>query len=37
MEVIDRVIIKEQQDLEKYNQLNPIKVKIDNGTVLYTS
>ena len=36
MEVIDRVIIREQQDLGKYNQPNPVKVKIDNDTVLYT-
>ena len=34
MDVIDSVIIRGQQDSEKYNQLNPIEVKTDDGTVI---
>ena len=34
MEILNSVMIKGHQNLEKYNQLNPIEIKIENDRVI---
>ena len=35
MNVVDSVMIRRQQSFEKYNQLNPIEIKIEDDKVIH--
>ena len=35
MEVTDSVIIRGQQDFEKFDQLNPVEIQIDGDRIIY--